>query len=126
MLPGPNCKSSRTESFVDGRQPGRACDKCQPEHKSRLADHADARLIRDATPSVPSSVPEGLRLRVEIIYTVTAKGDVTDVEVTKSSGYRALDQAVARSATREWKYEPAVQDGIPRSSKKTRGITVNT
>ena len=125
LLPGPNCKQMRTEQFVEGKQPGRTCEKCQPDHKSRLADRAEPQLTRDSRPSVPSSIPEGLTLRVEIRYTVTADGDVTGVEVINSSGYKALDRAVVRSAS-QLKYKPAVQDGVARSVKRTRAYTINT
>jgi protein TonB len=75
--------------------------------------------------SIPSSIPEGLTLRVEIQYTVTADGDVTDITVVRSSGYKALDNAIVSAASR-MKYKPAVQDGIPRSVKRVRTYTVNT
>jgi TonB family protein len=102
---------------VEGKQPSRTCDKCQPEHKSRLADRTEPQLIRDPSePSVPSSIPEGLTLRVEVQYTVTEDGDVTDVRIIKSSGYKALDHRVTQSVSGR-KYKPAVQDGVARRVK---------
>jgi len=125
LLPGPNCTQTTVESFTEGSQPTKVCDKCQPPHKSRLADRAEPQLIGDSRLTVPASVPEGLSLRVEVQYTVTADGDVTDVVITKSSGYKALDRAVVSAASR-MKYKPAVQDGVPRSVKRTRTYTINT
>ncbi|MGB9619719.1 MAG: TonB family protein, partial [Armatimonadota bacterium] len=125
LLPGPYCTEITTQSFVEGKQPTKICDKCQPPHKSRLADRAEPQLISDSRLTVPSSVPERLSLKVEIQYMVTADGDVTDVIVTRSSGYKALDRAVVSAASR-MKYKPAVQDGVPRSVKRTRSYTINT
>lgn len=125
LLPGPNCRDTEVRNFISGRQPNDVCNKCQPPHKSRLADRSEPQLIKDSRINIPSSVPEGLTLRVEIQYTVTADGDVTDVTVLKSSGYKALDNAVV-SAAYQMKYKPAVQDGIPRSVKRIRTYTINT
>jgi protein TonB len=62
---------------------------------------------------------------VVIEYTVAADGNVEDIKITKSSGYKALDRAVVDSAS-QLKYKPAIQDGVPRSVKKTRTYTINT
>lgn len=125
LLSGDNCKRTRTESFKEGDQPTRICNKCEPEHKSRLADQAKPILVKDSRPSIPSSVPEGLNVTVSVEYTITEDGDVRDVKVVASSGCRALDQACVRAA-QELKYKPAVQDGVPRSVKKTRDYKVRT
>lgn len=126
MRPGEHCKDTRSESFVEGHQPSRICDKCKaPEHKSVFADRAEPEIVKDPLPSIPSSVDEGLRVVVEVSYTVTAEGDVSDVEVKKSSGTKAVDRAVV-DAARRLKYKPAVQNGVPRSVKRTRKYSVNT
>ncbi|MGQ9455999.1 MAG: TonB family protein [Armatimonadota bacterium] len=125
LLPGPNCRDTEVRTFISGRQPTDVCSKCQPPHKSRLADRSEPQLAKDSHINIPSSVPEGLTLRIEIQYTVTADGDVTDVTVLKPSGYKALDNAVI-SAAYQMKYKPAVQDGIPRSVKRIRTYTINT
>jgi TonB family protein len=123
---GEHCKDTRNESFLEGHAPSRTCDLCkEPEHNSRLADRANPELLRDSRPTIPSSVPEGLSLTVVIEYTVAADGDVEDIKITRSSGYKALDRAVADSASR-LKYKPAIQDGVPRSVRKTRTYTINT
>lgn len=127
-LPGDNCKQTRIESFVEGRQPSRKCSRCkapEPEFVPRLADRAEPVLSKDSRVSIPSSVEEGFSGTVKIEYTVTADGGVTDVQVTKSSGNRAVDRAVVESAQR-LKYQPAVQNGVPRSVRKTRQYTINT
>lgn len=128
LLPGRYCESTRSETFIEGREPRRTCDECkapEPEHKSRLADQEKPLLVRDAKPSIPSSVEEGLSVEVEVEYTVTTDGDVSGVHVSRSSGERAIDRAVVR-ATENLKYKPAVQDGVPRSVKMTRTYRVRT
>ncbi len=125
LLPGPNCRATEVRTFAEERKPGRTCDLCQPPHTSRLADRAEPQLLQDYPVNVPSSIPEGLTLRVEIQYTVTEDGDVVDITVAKSSGYRVLDNAIVRAASR-MKYKPAVQNGIPRSVKRIRAYTINT
>ncbi len=129
MLPGPYCKQTRIGSFLEGAQPTRICNQCKapepPPHVSRLADRANPELTRDTRITIPGSVDEGLSLTVEIEYTVNADGDVTGVQVTRSSGIRALDRAIV-SAASGLKYKPAVQDGIPRGVKMTRTYKINT
>jgi len=129
MLPGPYCKQTRIGSFIEGAQPTRICNQCKapepPPHVSRLADRALPELLKDTRITVPSSVDEGLSLTVEVEYTVNADGDVTNVQVTRSSGIRALDRAIV-SAASGLKYKPAVQDGIPRGVKMTRTYKINT
>lgn len=51
-------------------------------------------------------------LRVE----VSAKGEVVDLELEKTSGYRVLDRS-AEKAVRFWKFQPAKRAGIPVSCR---------
>jgi TonB family protein len=125
MLPGENCKHTRTETYIEGHEPGHTCNKCEPEHKSRLADQEKPVLVRDSEISVPASVEEGLSVTVQVQYTVTADGDVSGIDVIRSSGNHSLDKAVV-SATSRLKYKPAVSDGVARSVKMTRSYTVKT
>lgn len=50
---------------------------------------------------------------VTLHFTVNVDGTVGDVSVTKSSGYRDLDQAAIDTVTRNWRYYPAMKDGKP-------------
>ncbi len=125
MLPGEYCKHTHVATFVEGKQPTRTCNQCIAEHKSRLADQEMPSLVRDSQVSLPGSVEEGMSLEVEIGYTVTAEGSVTGVHVVKSCGNRAVDRAVADSAS-GLKYKPAVQDGVARSVKMTRPYKIRT
>jgi TonB family protein len=45
-------------------------------------------------------------------FTITAEGTVTGITISKSSGYRDLDQATVRCVS-HWKYRPAMKDGVP-------------
>ncbi len=127
-LPGEHCQETRTESFVEGKQPTRRCTRCkppQPTQASIWADRKEPEIIKDPLPSIPSSVDEGLSVVVRVEYTVTTDGDVSDVRITKSSGLKAIDRAVL-DAARRLKYKPAVQDGVPRAVKRTRDYRINT
>ncbi len=118
MLPGEYCNDVITKTFDDGEQPTRVCNKCKPPepvHVSRTAEQTRPVLIRDSRPSISVDEP----CSVQIQYTVTADGDVTDVQILKSSGNRNVDKAVV-SAALKMKYKPATQDGVPRSVKMTR------
>jgi len=120
--PGPYCERKVTRSYVEGQEPRATCDRCKPEpkHESRLAQAREAERIRDAPVELPESVrDEGLDARVTVTYTVDTDGNVTDVEVSASSGNPAVDRAVV-AAARKMKYRPAVQDGIPRSVRMRR------
>lgn len=130
LLPGPNCKRTHASSFLEGVEPTRTCNQCkapvpEPVHVNRVADRANPELSRDTRISVPNSVDEGQSLTIEVEYTVTADGDVSNVQVTRSSGIRALDRAIV-SAASGLKYKPAVQNGIPRGVKMTRTYKINT
>lgn len=128
QLAGQHCKGSRNESFNEGNEPRRTCDRCKAperEHVNRLADQAKPTIARDVRPRVPDSLDEGLSLEVEIEYSVDADGGVSGVRVAQSSGNRELDRAVMAAAS-QWRYNPAVQDGVPRKVKVTRTIRVKT
>jgi periplasmic protein TonB len=49
---------------------------------------------------------------VEVAFTVTTEGSVTDPKLVKSSGSERLDQA-ALSCVLGWHYKPAIQNGKP-------------
>lgn len=127
LLPGKYCERTKTEVYIEGQQSTSYCNQCkapEPVHISRLADRANAELIKDADVDI-RSLEEGLRVSVVILYTVKEDGSVADVEITKSSGIKAVDRAVLKVA-QKMKYKPAVQDGIARSTKKTRTYNINT
>lgn len=49
---------------------------------------------------------------VILAVTVNAQGEVTDVQIEKSSGYRILDRA-AEEAARHWRFNPGITNGRP-------------
>ena len=62
----------------------------------------------------PSAVSEGVEGSVKLRVLVTEKGAVAEVSVAESSYDRRLDEA-AMAFVKGWRYQPAVQDGQPRS-----------
>ena len=128
LLAGDNCKNTRNESFNEGDEPHRTCDRCkapEPVQVSRLADQKNPVITHDVRPRIPDSLDEGLSLEVEIEYSVDTDGSVSGVRVVKSSGNRDMDRAVT-SAASQWRYSPAVQDGVARRVKVMRSIRVKT
>lgn len=53
---------------------------------------------------------QGHQGEVILNITINAQGEVTDVTIEKSSGYRELDRA-AEQAARKWKFNPGVHNG---------------
>lgn len=127
MLAGPNCKNTRDASFSEGDEPRHTCDKCrapEPVHVNRIADRKDPELVRksDIRPHIPDSVEEGQVVQTEVEYYSDADGGVSGVQVIKSSGNREFDRSVI-GAVLQWRYSPAVQDGVPQRVKMTRKVT---
>jgi protein TonB len=60
-----------------------------------------------------AAAAEGVEGTCVLRVLVGEKGEVIEVEVTRSSGDRRLDK-VALDFVRQWRYRPAVQDGKPR------------
>jgi protein TonB len=58
---------------------------------------------------------------VTVAYTVTAQGDVRNVAVVSSS-YRAFERPTL-AAIRHWKFNPAVKDGVPVSTRVRQAIS---
>ncbi|MGB8634216.1 MAG: energy transducer TonB [Rhodanobacteraceae bacterium] len=60
---------------------------------------------------------QAIRMRqegtVQLKILVSEDGNPLKIQVSHSSGYRSLDQA-AIAAARQWKFNPARQDGVPR------------
>jgi TonB family protein len=126
LLPNKHCEKTHKKTFVEGQEPTRTCTECKEKvHVSRLADRAEPVLVRDARVDVPGSVEEGLSVSVRVNFTITEDGGVTDASVASSSGNKLIDRA-AVSAVQKRKYQPAVQDGIPRSVKRSVTFRINT
>ena len=62
-------------------------------------------------PNYPiQAMRQGHQGMVILDITINAAGEVTNVTVEKSSGYRELDRA-AEEAARKWKFNPGVHNG---------------
>ena len=110
----------------------------EPSHSSpsdvRLADPGNGGFTSDvsgenvvaASPentkgNIPPRYPmEAVLLHEEGMVSLTihveASGRVAEIDITRSSGYRLLDQT-ARSALLRWRFKPAVRDGQPVASE---------
>jgi protein TonB len=61
--------------------------------------------------------PQASRMRGEqgmvgLVLRVAPSGQVTEVEIGRSSGFPQLDEAARRAALR-WRFRPALRDGAP-------------
>lgn len=63
-------------------------------------------------PYPPMAVRQGQQGEVILDVTINAQGEVIDVKVERSSGFRILDRAAAEAA-RGWKFNPGVKNGKP-------------
>ncbi len=55
---------------------------------------------------------QGHQGQVILDVSINAAGDVVNVTVEQSSGYRELDRAAVEAA-RKWKFNPAIKNGKP-------------
>lgn len=62
----------------------------------------------------------GVEGDVTVQATITPEGDVTDIVVVRS--IRLLDEA-AVAAVRQWKFEPATENGVPIAVEATLTVT---
>lgn len=127
MLASKYCQKTDVRTFAEGREPSSTCTKCnapEPVHINRHADSREAKLIRDCKIRL-DGLDEGLDVSVTIGFTVGEDGSVTGVSVIKSSGDRKADRAAVNAVSGR-KYEPAMQNGEPRSEKRTVKITIRT
>jgi len=94
-----------------------------PAHVSRLADRRIPTLVHRVNPVYPMVAQvEGVQGAVKLLVTVTKEGKVGAVKVARSSGDARLD-ASAVNAVKQWRYEPAVQDGIAREVNTYATVT---
>jgi len=82
-----------------------------------------ARVVYQPMPSRP---PQAVRQQHEgttiVLISYGADGNVLDVIVYKSSGYRELDRA-AMDAAKTWRIQPGLKDGVPLKGRITAPIT---
>ena len=69
--------------------------------------------VRNPEPEYPLINRErGDQGTVVVRLQVSETGQVTEVEIVRTSGHPGLDEA-ARKAARRWRYRPALRDGVP-------------
>jgi len=87
-----------------------------------LVPDVPAWIIYQPMPSRPS---EAIRQHLEgttiVIMSYGSDGNVIDVIVYKSSGYRVLDRA-AMDAAKTWRIKPGVKDGVPLQGRMMASI----
>jgi protein TonB len=93
---------------------GGTAEGAGPGFTSRLANRAEPEVIRKGRLAYPeAAIRDGAEGTCVLKVLVSETGEVVEMEVSKSSGDRRLDQA-AMGFVRQWRYRPAVQDGKPR------------
>jgi TonB family protein len=81
----------------------------------------DAKPISQPAPSYSHDLRVAcVEGEVVVSFTITARGDVINPEVVKSTD-RALDASVLK-AVRQWKFEPATQNGVAINEKALQSI----
>ena len=88
--------------------------KAAREHNDMQTNIVSAATLK-RTRTVAATYPEAARKRgvegwVELVFTVTPKGTVEDVEVRNSSPAEVFDDAALR-AIRQWRFEPVTRNG---------------
>ncbi|MGH8155106.1 MAG: energy transducer TonB, partial [Rhodanobacteraceae bacterium] len=84
-----------------------------PPPPADVAPSVDISYKNRNPPQYPiQAIRQGQQGTVILDVTINAQGEVIDVKVEKSSGYRVLDQA-AVAAARKWRFNPGIQNGKP-------------
>jgi protein TonB len=78
---------------------------------------AEAQLTHRVTPEYPNSaMRKGIEGYVDVQFTITARGTVTNVTVVSSDPGDVFNRA-ATDAVQHWRYDPRVVDGQPVDSQ---------
>jgi protein TonB len=84
-----------------------------PPPPANVAPSVDISYKNRNPPKYPiQAIRQGHQGEVILAITINAAGEVVDVKVQKSSGYRELDRA-AEDAARHWRFNPGIQNGKP-------------
>lgn len=119
-LPAPRTAAITPSASSDARQP--VSDTPPPQTAARLPS-APASVTVDAqlTHRVEAQYPEaalrnGVQGYVDVQFTITAQGTVTNVAVVRSAPDDIFDRAAVDAVSR-WRYDPRVVDGRPVESQ---------
>src|SRR5579875_3547211 len=84
-----------------------------PPPPADIAPSADISYKNRNPPKYPiEALRQGHQGEVILDVTIDASGNVLDVKVEKSSGYRELDRAAVEAA-RKWRFNPGLKNGKP-------------
>lgn len=73
----------------------------------------DFELIRRVNPQYPQrALRQGLQGWVDLRFTITESGDVTDIQVVNAQPRREFDREAVR-ALQQWKFRPRIENGRP-------------
>ena len=90
---------------------------------SAAAVEAPPAEIHNPPPEYPAlAVRRRWEGSVVVGFEVRPDGTCADVGIVQSSGHAVLDEAAVR-AVREWRFKPAVRDGIPVAARQTIRFT---
>jgi protein TonB len=64
----------------------------------------------------------GERISVSVVFVVTEKGEVADIEITASQANDKFNEQVVKTL-RKWRFEPGVKAGIKVRVRETRTFT---
>ena len=122
----PHVRRSRWRVHCAAIVPLACCAVCALVPVTAREAHAQPSAAQHLTPpeptlSVKATYPPGAldqhaEGNVTVLATVAKDGSVKTAEVAESSGDAALDQA-AMNAALQWRFKPALQDGVPIESQ---------
>ena len=104
--------SSAPETPADSPRPVEVAE-ADPEPVVAEPQVTDPELVHHPPPSYPEAARRlGQKGVVVLSIRVSAAGEVIEVAVAESSGFRLLDRA-AVAAVEKWKFRPATENGLP-------------
>jgi protein TonB len=100
----PGTAATQAEAIPGPRRPGTAAPPPNTQ-EARLVQHIAAEYPRDAA-------RKGIEGSVDVSFTVTSQGKVTDVLVLDAEPSEIFNRS-AVAAVRRWKYDPKTINGVP-------------
>jgi len=102
--------------------PNQLAEQCHTHPQNTDPLVTPPRVIRRVEPKVAPTDPSPVYVCIEAM--VTIDGTLTDLKVFKSGG-GAMDTA-ALDAVRQWRYSPAMRDGVPIAVPINIGISMTS
>lgn len=102
-------ETASTHSEVADADSGEAVDIAPP-----TAESTRLQAVAAPPPRYPAeAIQRGLSGTVELEILVGVDGTPLEVRVVRSSGHRLLDQAARKVVLSQWRFQPAMRDGLP-------------